>query len=425
MTEPHSPHDPTASDDERDAWLREALRHAPDSALSSPALLRESILSQARAAVAVAAPLRGSAAPAHRPAQRESAFAALWSWLARPPVAAGFASVMAATLVGMMWWDRPMNEAMPPTQPQRPALSPSPSSPPAAPSAAAESFATQKTAATPSAPRQPAAPTAAVARRLAPSPAADVPAQAEATTDDGARDKAVPFPAETKQERDAAKSVDRYALKKDDRPASPAAVAPVLTPARPAPAPALADNAAGSSDKERTAPERARQAAGTTAPSGRLDAARAAGAADAATQASPGNELQAAPRRSESTMPAKLARSAAAARPLASLLSTTANDASRVTRIGSDGRIAVADSALLRWLRDLDAATTGLWQALDAAEGRAGAALDLRIDGQPAATISVDATTVTLSIRSGAAPRLWRADVGAATAERLRDSLPR
>jgi hypothetical protein len=31
--------------------------------------------------------------------------------MARPaPVAAGFASVMAATLVGMLWWDRPLDE---------------------------------------------------------------------------------------------------------------------------------------------------------------------------------------------------------------------------------------------------------------------------------------------------------------------------
>ena len=42
-----------------------------------------------------------------------------WSWLARPPVAAGFASVMAATLVGMLWWDRPMDETRlpPPSSP--------------------------------------------------------------------------------------------------------------------------------------------------------------------------------------------------------------------------------------------------------------------------------------------------------------------
>ena len=67
----------------------------------------------------------------------------------------------------------------------------------------------------------------------------------------------------------------------------------------------------------------------------------------------------------------------------------------------------------------------GLWQALDAPTDRAGIALDVRIDGQPAAAISIEASTVTLSSRTGAAPRFWRADIGAAAAERLRNSLPR
>ena len=124
-------------------------------------------------------------------------------------------------------------------------------------------------------------------------------------------------------------------------------------------------------------------------------------------------------------MPAKLARPAAVARPLASLLSAAATDASRIARFHGDGRIAAADDALLRWLGELDAVGAGLWQALDAPTDRAGIALDVRIDGQPAAAISIETSTVTLSSRTGAAPRLWRADIGAAGAERLRNSLPR
>ena len=97
------------NDAERDAWLREALRHAPDSGALPPAAVSETILAQARAAArgdhGVAA--RGGApAPTHP-------LAAFWDWLARPPVAAGFASVMAATLVGLMWWDQPMDETLP------------------------------------------------------------------------------------------------------------------------------------------------------------------------------------------------------------------------------------------------------------------------------------------------------------------------
>jgi hypothetical protein len=94
------------NDAERDAWLREALRHAPDADAAPPRDLSETILAQARAAA------RAGRAPAREPVRRNR-LVALWDWLARPPVAAGFASVMAATLVGLMWWDRPMDETLP------------------------------------------------------------------------------------------------------------------------------------------------------------------------------------------------------------------------------------------------------------------------------------------------------------------------
>ena len=98
------------NDAERDAWLREALRHAPDSDALPPSGVSEAILLKARAAARATAPptRRAGSGDAHA-----NPLTALWNWLARPPVAAGFASVMAATLVGLMWWDRPMDEAMP------------------------------------------------------------------------------------------------------------------------------------------------------------------------------------------------------------------------------------------------------------------------------------------------------------------------
>ena len=95
-----NPHE--GDEPERDAWLREALRHAPDADAAPPPGLRESILRQARAASGAPPPARA----AHK-------LLAAWSWLARPPVAAGFASVMVATLLGLMWWDRPMDETLP------------------------------------------------------------------------------------------------------------------------------------------------------------------------------------------------------------------------------------------------------------------------------------------------------------------------
>ena len=97
------------SDTERDAWLREALRHAPDSGALPPRELSETILASARAATRSAQGL-----PAHRASHMgpKHPLAAFWDWLARPSVAAGFASVLAATLVGLMWWDRPMDEML-------------------------------------------------------------------------------------------------------------------------------------------------------------------------------------------------------------------------------------------------------------------------------------------------------------------------
>jgi hypothetical protein len=109
------------TEDERDAHLREALRHAPDAQVLPPPSVSSFILNEARAKARDASP------PARN---NRFALAALWHWLARPSVATGLAGVMAATLVGMMWWGQPMDEAMP----RRP--EPSVTSAPAAPAAA-------------------------------------------------------------------------------------------------------------------------------------------------------------------------------------------------------------------------------------------------------------------------------------------------
>ena len=88
----------------RDAWLSQALRHAPDADAAPPAELSEAILREARNAVKTP----HAAAPA-----RVNPLLQLWSWLARPPVAAGFATLMVATLVGVMWWDQPLDASLP------------------------------------------------------------------------------------------------------------------------------------------------------------------------------------------------------------------------------------------------------------------------------------------------------------------------
>ncbi|MBX3604480.1 MAG: hypothetical protein KF788_04380 [Piscinibacter sp.] len=104
----------THDDDEavpHDRWLREALRHAPDADAAPPPRVNDAILRMGRAAVA---PRPVPAPPA--PPTLDERLAAVWDWLARPPVAAGFASVMVATVVGLMWWGRPIEEALPPPE---------------------------------------------------------------------------------------------------------------------------------------------------------------------------------------------------------------------------------------------------------------------------------------------------------------------
>lgn len=100
-----------ARDEDRDAWLAQALRHAPDANADAPPALSDAILREARAAAPRAAasharPRPGTTSPLQW-------LASAWSWLARPPVAAGFASVMVASLVGVMWWGQPLDQTLP------------------------------------------------------------------------------------------------------------------------------------------------------------------------------------------------------------------------------------------------------------------------------------------------------------------------
>lgn len=120
------------NDDDRDsvphdAWLREALRHAPDADAAPPPALSDVILRQARAAAAIDPVPAWPASPS-----LGARIAAAWAWLGRPPVAAGFASVMVAGVVGLMWWDRPLEESLPPRGAALPAAAPAAPPSPAA-----------------------------------------------------------------------------------------------------------------------------------------------------------------------------------------------------------------------------------------------------------------------------------------------------
>ena len=90
-------------DTERDAWLRTALRHAPDASADAPPALGEAILREAGMKARTAAGARRS--------QGTAWWSAAWAWLARPSVGAAFAGIVVATTVGLLWHDTPLPEA--------------------------------------------------------------------------------------------------------------------------------------------------------------------------------------------------------------------------------------------------------------------------------------------------------------------------
>ncbi|MEQ1806168.1 MAG: hypothetical protein ABL900_12410 [Burkholderiaceae bacterium] len=106
MTAPFD-HD-TERDTERDARLQVALRHAPDAKAAPPVALSDAILRAAHGAVAQA----GRAAPAPSGWLRQ--LSAAWAWLGQPRLAGALAGLMVATLVGVLWWDQPIQRALDP-----------------------------------------------------------------------------------------------------------------------------------------------------------------------------------------------------------------------------------------------------------------------------------------------------------------------
>jgi hypothetical protein len=169
-------------DAERDAWLRAALRHAPDAATGAPPALGAAILREAAVKAGSAATRRRSAHAAW--------WADAWAWLARPSIGAAFAGIVVATTVGVLWHDQPLPEA--PRPEARVSVAPPPA---AAPSAAPRDLesATQAQATAP-APAPAPAPAEAprVARNDAPAAKAVAPSAAlakrRATTPEAASD---------------------------------------------------------------------------------------------------------------------------------------------------------------------------------------------------------------------------------------------
>ena len=334
MTTPHD-------DPARDAWLSEALRHAPDADAAPSAELSDAILRQARQAV--------KAPPAREPA-RANPLAQLWAWLARPPVAAGFATVMVATLVGVMWWDRPLDDALPRSDTPAATRTADPPVAPPPPVAAAPARAPEEPQAFEPERKKESANTAA-----APAPKGD-----------RARERAT-------ERRAPAAVTDASHARSDDAAAPPPAAAAATTPPAPAAAPAPTGEIAAPSAAAPARDEALRQGSGS-APARTL--AKSAPAA--------------------ATAGGLALRAQDSGTPLLTI------DEPRRWSWQRDAAMRAMTPALQRWLVQLDRAVR--WRPADSPPPAAGphAMLQLWRDGVPRATMTLGDDAVWLTPADGA-----------------------
>ena len=431
-----SDRDDSSHDSERDAWLGEALRHAPDADAGAPPGVRDAILRQAREAAATPAPR----ADAQR---RNSPWSGWWLGLMQPPVAAGFASVMVATLVGVMWWGRPIDE------PLREANQPDVAAPEASstPSATNPSpVAVPETPPAEAAP-PPAAREAEAARRVpAQPPQALPPARSDP---EGRRESARPDRAMAPFERSAQRkegtsaspevATDQVAIRNAAPPPAAAVAAPAATappaaapPAPPAPAvtegnppperkreaDALADNTRPAADAATGSAEAkagARAGAATTP-------AAAAARSQAATRSA---DLGAAEHTRSAVASHSLAAPPALADPLARLRSAVAAQPGAWTWQRGSGSEQPMNDAVQGWLAQLDDATRVRWQAVPGAP-ESGATQTLRLlrDGRLQSTMRIDTTGVQVE-PAGTAAVARRAPLPATDAAALAAALER
>lgn len=235
---------PMDDDIDRDAWLREALRHAPDATLAPPPDLSDAILRAAQANARAAAP------PVAR--RRPSWGQRLWMWLAQPSVGAGLATVMIGSVVVTMWWDRPLPEpaARHATTPVAQAPRENADAAATAPAPAAAPPVATATAPAPEARRRESAPADDTLRRRTP------PARAETPAADAARGAAAGAPTPPPAPAVAANDAATQAVRTGDAmvPATPALALSEAAPAPPAAAPSPSRPAARTLAKSGAAP---------------------------------------------------------------------------------------------------------------------------------------------------------------------------
>lgn len=442
----------------RDAWLSQALRHAPDADAVPPTAVSAAILAEARAAIARPTSSSPRGAPA-RGGTFADTLRAWWDALARPPVAAAFASVMAATIVGLMWWDRPMDETQPrppstaaerkiaaPPEPPAPASLDTPA--PAAASADPQRAATSVRVAPAEVARKREAPTAFPSQETAQAKQREAPRpRVDEAKKDGAPSsfagQGAATPARQARNATATESLSAAAPAATSVPVEPAAPASPAPPpvvaaapaARPAPAPTSALDAGravgalrSEASADRAAQPVAKSIAPGSAPAPSADpATRRRGDADRrdSTDALERDKAAAAPEAfaRRDTPDLRRERAVAATSLLTPLRDAIARDPKRWTRQSAAGAEIALDPAWRDWLAEIDAAAAGRWQATTAQaledERRDGAVLRLFVDGRAAAVIRLDDQAVQLDTFLGAVPERGRATLAPGVAGRL------
>jgi hypothetical protein len=437
-------------DDEHDAHLRAALRHAPDHDVSAPALLGAQILGAARRAV--------QPPPAvSRVARLRAALAATFAMLTRPAGAAAFASVALATVIGVMWRDvtppevLPERRASPAVAPATPAAPPVPAPPAAEPSALAPAT----TAAPPAPPAPPttakAAPREPTRARTAPASPPEASGDAQLATPAPRADDATAANAQAKAKRQQptlatpAREGDRSrdvqpseaagartdaqapqtAARAEARKAADAAAAPQA--AARAAEPQVLGRTAAPSTPGRVAPAPAGQGSRTAEPRA-TDGATPAETA-AAAPAPPAAPATASPRTSPSVAsppPLRSALAPQAADPLGPLLIELAPEAGRTATThrwqrGSGPPLPHAPQAQA-WLTELQRATQGAWHTRQRTTPAAADALEVR--GERGLIGRIELTEGGVWWHSAAAPTVgWHAPLSGETLDRLRASL--
>ncbi|KRB09960.1 hypothetical protein [Rhizobacter sp. Root16D2] len=374
----------TEHDIERDRHLRQALRHAPDADAAAPAALRDLILREAQAKAR-----EGRRVAAAAPSWPRR----LWQWIGSPRFAGALAGVVVIGFAGLLWRERPPEEALPP----RAAVQA-----PAAPAAEPASPASEKKKGA----------EASIAGAAAPAPA---PAPAPSVrTEKPKQPPAAPRQAQDAPRRDTAtdpRIVAEESTLQMPRPTAPAPTpTPTPTPA-PAPAPVAAPPppaAAAGTLSERSRNESRERSDGTADRPARVAPAKAAAPASLAVVP-------------DAAAPAGLQAGFAGGPAIAQLRQQITSDATHWYWQRPGGPQHPFDNAVSQWLGRLDAASRGRWQSLGNVRPAPGTELQLLRDGEVTQRLQVTDDALVWERRD--VGETWRAPLDAATLAALRQAL--